>query len=244
MCARSSARWFLREGEHTKAFRKRICGLGFGATIEEAPALADRTAIACATDLTDREKFEKLGLGTPPDVSTPDRWATYFNDTTIDIATGELLGRFVSEERDSVRLFAGCYNVLCGEEAAPAVAVSTEDRLDRIEGLLGRLVAGMTDQDRAGTMTEAAFRAGLRADGFDDEIRITNYAPCVEPAELHGHDFSARVFVVEGEFILHYEDGPQTLTAGQSCQLDAGARHAEASGEAGARVLAGLKHHR
>lgn len=228
----------LREGEHTKAFQKRICELGHTVTIEEAPDLASRTAIAAATDLTDREKFEKLGLGTPPDPSTPDRWATYFNDATIDIATGELLGRFIAEERDSVRLLAGCYRALCAEEGAPA---ATEDRLARIEGLLGQLARCL--QDKAGVMTEAAFRAGLRNDGFDDEIRIVSYAPCTAPDELHCHDFSARVFVLEGTFILNREDGPQALTAGQCCQVDAGTRHAEAAGETGARVLAGLKHH-
>ena len=239
----------LREGEHTKAFQKRICELGFDVTITEAPETAGKAAIAAATDLTDREKFEKLGLGQRPDPSAPDRWAGYFEDVTIDIATGELLGRFISEERDSVRMLADCYAALCAEESpvpAPvgAVGAAGGDRLDRIEQLLERLV---TRLDAAGpaapVVTEAEFRAGLRRDGFDDEIRITNYDPCAGPGEMHTHDFSARLLVLSGEFILHHDDGPRTLTAGQCCEVPTGTRHAEASGTPGARVLAGLKHH-
>ncbi|MEZ5410356.1 MAG: cupin domain-containing protein [Acidimicrobiales bacterium] len=235
----------LREGEHTKAFQKRICELGFDVAIVEAPETAGRAAIGAATDLTDREKFEKLGLGQRPDPSVPDRWAGYFEDTTIDIATGELLGRFISEERDSVRMRADCYEALCAEEqAAPAAAGGAAvagDRLDRIEQMLERLLARL---DGTGpVLTEAEFRAGLRRDGFDDEIRISSYEPCTAPGEMHTHEFSARLFVLSGEFILHGEHGPQTIAAGQCCEVPAGTRHAEASGTPGARVLAGLKHH-
>lgn len=239
----------LREGEHTKAFQKRICELGFDVTITEAPETAGKAAIGAAADLTDREKFEKLGLGQRPDPSVPDRWAGYFEDTSIDIGTGELLGRFISEERDSVRMLADCYGALCAEEqpapASPETAgTAAGDRLDRIEQMLERL---LTRLDGAGpvapVVTEAEFRAGLRRDGYDDEIRITNYEPCTAPGEMHTHDFSARLFVVSGEFILHGESGPRSITAGQCCDVPAGTRHAEASGTPGARVLAGLKHH-
>jgi mannose-6-phosphate isomerase-like protein (cupin superfamily) len=231
----------LREGEHTKAFQKRICELGFEVSITEAPETSERAAIGCATDLTDREKFEKLGLGRPSDPSVPDRWAGYFEDTTIDIATGELLGRFISEERDSVRMLADCYGALCAEEPLAVGRGAEGDRLGRIELLLEQVMARLDGSGPA--VTEAEFRAGLRRDGFDDEIRITSYEPCTEAGELHAHDFSARLFVLSGEFILQYDSGPQTLTAGQCCELKAGTRHAEASGMRGARVVAGLKHH-
>jgi quercetin dioxygenase-like cupin family protein len=235
----------LREGEHSKAFQKRICELGFDVSIHEAATTAERAAIGAATDLDDREKFEKLGLGTRPDPSVPDRWVDYFNDSSIDIATGELLGRFISEERDSVRLLADCYAALCAEEDGVSSVDDTDARLDRIERTLGRLVEVLeppTTVTSTAKVTEAEFRAGLRADGFDDEIRITDYEPGKKPGELHAHDFSARVFVLKGTFILKYEDRSQTLTAGQSCQLDAGTKHAEAAGKRGARVLAGLQH--
>lgn len=231
----------LREGEHTKAFQKRICELGFDVTIEEAPETASRAAIAADPSLTDREKFEKLGLGRRSDPSAPDRWAGYFEDTTIDIATGELLGRFIAEERDSVRKLADCFEALCAEEQPAAAAGATsDDRLGRIEGLLERLVVRLEASTPA--LTEAQFRAELRRDGFDDEIRITTYEPCKAPGELHTHPFSARLYVLSGEFILHDENGPRSLRAGQCCAVEPGCRHAEASGEQGARVLAGLKH--
>ena len=230
----------LREGEHTKVFQKRICELGWEVTIVEAPETAGRVAIAGAADLSDREKFEKLGLGVPADLSGPDRWASYIDDTTIDIPTGELLGRFIAEERDSVRMFAECYAALCAEDDTGQQPVSpTEARLARIERMLGEIVVRL--DGAAATVTEADFRAGLRRDGFDDEIRITNYEPGVS-GELHAHDFSARVLVLDGEFTLRYENGPQTFTPGQCCQLDAGTIHAECTGGVGARVLAGLKH--
>jgi quercetin dioxygenase-like cupin family protein/rubrerythrin len=230
----------LREGEHTKAFQKRICELGFDVTIEEAAETAERIAIAGSTGLSDRDKFDELGLGAPSDPSTPDRWASYFDDTTIDIATGELLGRFIAEERDSVRMLAGCYAALCGEEESPARgAGSTDDRLDRIERALAELLAKVGSNGE--TMTEADFRAGLRADGFDDEIRITSFDPN-QNGELHSHDFSARLLVLDGALTLRYEDGLQTFTSGQCCQVDAGTVHAECTGTAGARVVAGLKH--
>ena len=205
----------LREGEHSKAFQKRICELGHHVSIEEAPVTAGRVAIGGAGDLTDREKFEKLGLGSPEDRSTPDRWVCYFDDQSIDIATGELLGRFIAEERDSVRLLADCYSVLCAEEA--------------------------TTKARGAAETE--FRANLQCEGFDDEIRMTKYTSGVDGGDLHTHPFSARLLVLEGEFILQYEGGPQTLKVGECCQIDAGTRHTECTGSVGAKVLAGLKYH-
>ena len=42
-----------------------------------------------------------------------DRLVDLFRDTSIDIQTGELLGRYIAEERDTGRLFRSCYGVLC-----------------------------------------------------------------------------------------------------------------------------------
>ena len=69
-----------------------------------------------------------------------------FDDKTIDIQTGALLGRYIAEERDSGRLFRGCYQQLCAEEDASgnghraASGNGQGDRLARIEGLLEQLV--------------------------------------------------------------------------------------------------------
>ena len=61
-----------------------------------------------------------------------------FNDATIDIQTGALLGRYISEERDSTRMFQGCYQQLCAEEDG---AAGNGDGLARIESLLEQLLA-------------------------------------------------------------------------------------------------------
>ncbi len=232
----------LREGEHGKAFAKRICELGYGLTAAAESKAAERMPIASSTTLSDREKFEQLGFGQPTDPSKPDPFTPMFADATIDIQTGALLGRYIAEERDSARLFRGVYEQLCADDnAAPTPAEGTVAQLDRIERLLENLaakIAGTSD-----TVTEAEFRTALRADGFDDEIRITNYEAGVEAAALHAHDFSARIYVLDGAFTILYENGPQTFTAGQYCQLNAGTMHAETTGASCAKVLAGLKHH-
>lgn len=106
----------LREGEHGKAFAKRICELGFGLQRKEAPDLADKCDIACSTELSDREKFERLGLVRMVDDNQLDIFSSMFNDTTIDIQTGALLGRCIAEERDTGRMLRACHGQLCCEE--------------------------------------------------------------------------------------------------------------------------------
>jgi len=88
-------------------------------------------------------------------------------------------------------------------------------------------------------MTEHDFRELLAARGYD-EIRETDYEP-KSTNELHTHEFSALLMVLDGEFILERPDGRETFVAGEMCDVPAGTVHAEAS-ELGARVLAGLRH--
>ena len=132
----------LREGEHGKAFAKRICELGHTVTPADTGDSAGRMAIAASRDLTDREKFEKLDVTSffapdAPDVFTP-MWA----DKSIDIQTGALLGRYIAEERDSLRMLEGCYNELCvAEGGSSAVDQGLTASLGRIEQLLEQLVA-------------------------------------------------------------------------------------------------------
>jgi hypothetical protein len=131
----------LREGEHGKAFEKRLCELGFGVQPRDDAKAAERVAIAGRTDLSDKEKFERLGLvegdGEGPDVFTP-----MFADPTIDIQTGALLGRYIAEERDSGRLLRSCYAQLSGAPASNGSADGADlaGQLGRIEQLLERLV--------------------------------------------------------------------------------------------------------
>ena len=106
----------LREGEHGKAFAKRINELGFSVEPRSDGKEAERMAIAGSTTLSDRVKFEKLRLGQPVNPEKPDGFPAFFNDATIDIATGTLLGRYISEERDSGKMLRGCYEALCAED--------------------------------------------------------------------------------------------------------------------------------
>ncbi|MFN0090623.1 MAG: hypothetical protein ACKVWR_10215 [Acidimicrobiales bacterium] len=134
----------LREGEHSKAFAKRMCELGYGVVPRPDAKQEQRLAVASSTTLTDREKFEKLELGRPVDPAQPDVFSGMFRDSTIDITTGALLGRYIAEERDSGRLFEACYSQLCAEDGPAAGgsggAGEEGDRLARIERLLETLV--------------------------------------------------------------------------------------------------------
>jgi rubrerythrin len=136
-----------REGEHGKAFAKRINELGFSVQPRSDGKEQERMAIATSTSLSDCEKFEKLGLGRASDPEKPDAFGRFLDDLTIDIATGTLLGRYISEERDSGRMLRCCYESLRNEaQTAAAQPEGTdqrikalEDRLCRIESLLENL---------------------------------------------------------------------------------------------------------
>ena len=134
----------LREGEHSLAFAKRMCELGYS-VMERADAKAEeRLAVASSRTLSDLEKFRCLGLGEAEVEGRPDVFAGMFGDTTIDIQTGALLGRYIAEERDSGRMLRACREALeceasAGDGRAPAGAGT--DRLERIEQLLEQLVA-------------------------------------------------------------------------------------------------------
>lgn len=134
----------LREGEHAKAFEKRICELGYG--LKPRDDEKDRSAameIASSTTLTDREKFEKLDLAGEP--GERDIFSGFFDDQSIDIQTGALLGRYIAEERDTGRLLRDCYRQLCEAEgggdgtAATSELTEIHERLDSIEATLKKL---------------------------------------------------------------------------------------------------------
>ncbi len=135
----------LREGEHGKAFAKRLCELGYTVLPREDPKFDDKMAIAGSKSLTDREKFEKLGFSRARDESAPDIFSNFFDDKSIDIQTGALLGRYIAEERDSDRLLHACYDQLCATENGHAMTSGDSDgigaQLARIEDLLEKLVA-------------------------------------------------------------------------------------------------------
>jgi hypothetical protein len=97
----------IREGEHSHAFTKRLCELGFAVRIVRIPC--SRRTWGGERRPQRLEKFEALGFG--GEGATAIRSWGIFDDETIDVATGELLGRH-HEERDSGRMLRACYNVL------------------------------------------------------------------------------------------------------------------------------------
>lgn len=103
----------LRETEHGLAFAKRIDELGYRVIPKPDPKHAERMAIAASTSLSDKEKFEALGLGTAPRNGERDIFDGFFENKDLDPVTGGLLGRYIAEERDSARRFAACYAQLC-----------------------------------------------------------------------------------------------------------------------------------
>ncbi len=113
-----------REAEHARSFAKRIDELGFTVRPREEPGLADRMAIAASTMLTDRQKFERLGFSKEPKPG-PDFFTRFFEDTSMDIETGTLMGRYISEERDTGRRLRACYAALCAADA-PAPKASAK----------------------------------------------------------------------------------------------------------------------
>jgi hypothetical protein len=130
----------LREGEHSKAFAKRMCELGYSVQPRESDS-GSKMAIAMSRDLSDKEKFEKLGVGKPQD-DADDVFTRMFADKNIDIQTGALLGRYIAEERDSGRMLYDCYTAVCAEESngSSAVTDGLTAQLGRNEELLTKLL--------------------------------------------------------------------------------------------------------
>ena len=105
----------MREGEHGKAFAKPMLELGYEVRTPEADGPTKALKIALS-DKTDAQKFRALKLGkASPKIDVFD---SMFEDKTIDPQTGGLHGRYIAEERDSVRLLATEYDRLVKKEKA------------------------------------------------------------------------------------------------------------------------------
>jgi hypothetical protein len=129
-----------REGEHGMSFAKRINELGFEVDFaDDDPHFAEQMTIA-GSDSPDLEKVEKLGLARFLGESSLTFFDDVFKDHSIDIRTGELLGRYIAEEQDTIRTLGCCYEQL--QCAAQPATVATAD-LSGLEGkvdALGRAV--------------------------------------------------------------------------------------------------------
>jgi rubrerythrin len=134
----------IREGEHALAFEKRLCELGYS-VIEKPDPNSGKTLEMVTSDKTDLEKFEGLGYGRERGGSGngEDPFAAMFKDTTLDIQTSELLGRYIAEERDSGRLLTACYKELKSRAAAPKAGGT--DELTEIRECIDSLVKGLDE---------------------------------------------------------------------------------------------------
>ncbi len=124
----------IREGEHALAFEKRLCELGYSLREKPDPN-SDRAMEIVTSDRSDLEKFEALGLGGSGGGGGEDPFGRMFEDTTIDIQTGELLGRYIAEERDSGRRLRACYQVLKEREGVSAGDAAQNSAADDLADL-------------------------------------------------------------------------------------------------------------
>ena len=128
----------IREAEHALAFEKRLCELGFTLREKENPELK-KTVKVMKSQRDDLEKFQHLGYGKKSKSEQTDALVRLLEDTSIDPQTGALLGRFICEERDTVRRLTACYEFLKknAAEAKPSGARSEPN----LEGLTAQLAA-------------------------------------------------------------------------------------------------------
>jgi rubrerythrin len=114
-----------REGEHGMTFAKRINELGYEVRRKENPNQQKAIALV-KSDRSDLKKMQKLNLDKLYTGDKPDIFDGLFKDHTIDIRTGELLGRYISEERDSARLLRSCYEQLVAADTSGTAEPATD----------------------------------------------------------------------------------------------------------------------
>jgi rubrerythrin len=130
-----------REGEHAMAFAKRINELGYELRQKPDEGL-DKKLDIVRSDCSDFEKMEALGLQGLDTGDQPDVFDNFFKDHSIDISTGELLGRYIAEERDTARLLRGCFECLRAEAERQA-ATSGATRAEKAARATGKQLAAL-----------------------------------------------------------------------------------------------------
>jgi rubrerythrin len=133
-----------REGEHGMSFSKRINELGYEVHRKDNSDL-ERAMALVTSNRSDLKKMEKLKLNLLDSGDKPDIFDGLFKDHSIDIRTGELLGRYIAEERDTARLLRSCYDQLVAADksgtATPATdaLTSLETKVDALCGAVEEL---------------------------------------------------------------------------------------------------------
>ena len=103
----------VREMEHSWAFQKRLTELGYELRPTKDKALNKRIKLM-KSDASDDEKFASFGIGAKrgTEDQSGDPLLQILADTTIDPRTGELMGRFISEERDTGRQLTKAFRAM------------------------------------------------------------------------------------------------------------------------------------
>ncbi len=108
----------IREGEHSWAFTKRMCELGYEVCEDTAyQVFKDFDGLlAClgSREVSDADKIARFS-GATGSGQQSDPFAGFFADKTIDPETGELLGRYICEERDSGRRLQAEFDRICAD---------------------------------------------------------------------------------------------------------------------------------
>jgi rubrerythrin len=125
-----------REGEHAMSFARRINELGYDVRRKDDEETDKKIALV-TSGCSDLEKMEALKLHRLDRGDKPDIFDDFFKDHSIDIATGELLGRYIAEERDTGRILRDCYQQL--KAAAGGSTAAADDRLASLEGKVDEL---------------------------------------------------------------------------------------------------------
>lgn len=89
-------------------------------------------------------------------------------------------------------------------------------------------------------MDTSQFEASLKADGYV-EIETKSYPSRPANGE-HGHHYSVRGLILDGEFLITTEGKTTAYRPGDVFAVAEGQLHCEAMGENGARLLVGRKY--
>jgi rubrerythrin len=127
-----------REGEHGMSFAKRINELGYEVRGNDDSGLTKAMEIV-KSDCSDLDKMKALKLHKLDTGDKPDIFEGFFKDHSIDIRTGELLGRYIAEERDSARLLKSCYDQLVAASKSKSSPPAAADSLGSLEAKVDTL---------------------------------------------------------------------------------------------------------
>ncbi len=160
-----------REGEHGMAFAKRINELGYNLRPgPDDPKRAERLGLACSTEIDDYDKMHALGVARIAEDAAktgPDVFDGFFSDHSIDVQTGELLGRYIAEERDSGRRLRACYLAVKAEHDAADAADRKPKKRDkdirRLEDKIDALCAAVAEMQPSETQAAKNGRSRAKA---------------------------------------------------------------------------------